>query len=140
MQSYGYAADGSIVEAEAAVICDVAARVLAGESLRSVTTDLSDRGVPTVKGGTWRQPAIRQMLMAARLSGQRQHTPVTKERGYFNGPIVAKGTWQPIISPDDPARRRQFLGGPARKSIRPGRQLLTGLLRWQLRPGYELAR
>jgi site-specific DNA recombinase len=129
MRSFGFAADGTIVEVEAEVIRDIAARVLAGESLRSVANDLNARSVPTVKGGTWRQPSLRQMLMAARLSGQREHTPAAKGRGHSNGPIVAKGTWEAIISPEDTARLRQLLTDPARKTTRPGRQLLTGLLR-----------
>lgn len=129
MRSFGYAADGSVVESEATVIRDIAARVLAGESLRSITAELNDGKVPTVRGGLWRHTTIRQLLMAARLSGQREHMPAAKGRGRSNGPIVAVGDWEPILSVDDTARLRQVLGDPARRTIRPGQQLLTGVLR-----------
>lgn len=128
MRSFGYAADGTIVESEALLIREMAERVLAGDSLRSITHDLNERSVPTVRGGSWRHTTIRGMLMAARLSGQREHTPVAQGRGRSNGQVVAKGTWEPILTSDDTARLRELLTDPARKSMRPGRQLLTGLL------------
>ena len=128
MRSFGYAADGTIIPEEAEVIQDVAARVLAGESIRSLVFELQQRSVPTVKGGSWRGPSLRQMLMAARLSGQREHTPVTQGRGHSNGLIVSEGTWEAILSKEDTARLRELLSDPARRTMRPGRQLLTGLL------------
>lgn len=129
LKSYGYEADGTVVESEAAVVRELAERVLAGDSLRSVTADLNDRGVPAARGGVWRQTTIRQLLMAARLSGQREHMPASKGRGYSNAPIVAQGTWQPILSVEQTARLRTLLSDPARRNMRPGRQLLTGVLR-----------
>ncbi len=128
MRSFGYAQNGDIVESEAVVIRDVANRVLTGQSMRSIVNELNDLGVPTVKGGAWRGPTLRSILMAARLSGQREHTPASQGRGYSNGPIVADGTWEPILTKQDTARLRELLGDPKRRTMRPGQQLLTGLL------------
>ncbi|HEX6492074.1 MAG TPA: recombinase family protein, partial [Candidatus Dormibacteraeota bacterium] len=56
---YGYAEDRvTIVREEAAVIREMAQRILAGDSLRSVATDLNERGVPTVSGGEWRAHVV----------------------------------------------------------------------------------
>ena len=49
---YGYEDDKrTIRESEAVVIRECAARLLAGEALRSICTDLNERGVPTSTGG-----------------------------------------------------------------------------------------
>lgn len=50
---YGYGPDQQIVPEEAEVIRDVAARILAGETLYSIAQDLNARGVPTPSAGLW---------------------------------------------------------------------------------------
>ena len=138
MRAFGHHADGSVNEVEAAVIRDMVRRVLAGESIRSLTRWLIDCEVPTVNGGSWRTGTVRQMLTAARLSGQREWTPRTPprgspadtpRRGYGMGEIVADAVWPAVISKADTARLRALLGDPARRTIprgRPVRYLLSG--------------
>jgi site-specific DNA recombinase len=119
---YGYRPDRlTAVPAEAAVIRDAAGRILAGDSLRAVATDLNARGIATVRGGPWSVQVLRRMLMSIRLSGQRG----------FHGEIVAQGTWQAILTPDETGRLRALLGNPERLTRRTVRSYLlgSGLLR-----------
>ena len=57
---FGYADDRvTVVDTEAAVIRECAARVLSGESLASICRDLADRGITTSGGKTWLPTTIR---------------------------------------------------------------------------------
>lgn len=118
---FGYQADRrSLDPVEARFVGEAATRVLAGESLRSVTADLNARAVPTVHGGSWTTQVVRRLLLSARISGQREH----------HGQIVGKAQWDAIISTEDTARLRALLNDPARRLDRtPRRYLLAGLLR-----------
>lgn len=138
MRAFGHNADGSVNELEAPLICEMVRRVLAGESLRSITRWLIENEVPTVNGGSWRTGTVRQMLTAARLSGQREWTPRTPprgspadtpRRGYGMGEIVADAVWPAVISKADTARLRALLGDPIRRTSprgRPVRYLMSG--------------
>lgn len=118
---YGYEADRrTIVPAEARIIREVAARILAGDSLRSVCNDLNERGVRTVTGKPWIPQVLRDMLGSARISGQREH----------HGQIVADAEWPGIITPQETAQLRALFADPARRTNRTARRyLLKGLLR-----------
>ena len=105
---------------EAAVIRQLAARFLAGESLRSLAVWLDDQGIKTVNGGPWRTPTLAGLLASPRNAGLRQH------RGEIIGPAV----WDPIITPETRDRilaRQLDRKVTGRRS--PRRYLLTGLLR-----------
>jgi site-specific DNA recombinase len=131
---YGYGRDRvTVVEEEAAVIRECAARVLAGESLASVVRDLNARGVATSTGGTWHSTTLRYLLASARISGRREHIP----RGSYTGarPLLGEivcdvAAWPAIITPADSDRLRTLLGNPARRTS-PGnarKYLLSGIL------------
>ena len=119
-RGYGYNADHSqIVEAEAAIITEAASRILAGDTLRSVCSDLNDRHVPTVSGATWSTTVLRTMLTSGRISGQREH----------HGELVAAGKWPAIVPPTTTARLRKLLLDPNRRTNRAPRSYpLTGLV------------
>jgi site-specific DNA recombinase len=122
---FGYRDDfRSIEPTEAAAIREAAGRVLAGDSLRGIATDWNARGIRSVRGGDWSMQVLRRMLLSARISGQRS----------YRGEIVAKGDWEPIITPEQTARLRAHLTDPARLLRRtPSRYLLSGgLLRCRL--------
>lgn len=86
---YGYAPDGiTIIDDEAAVIRDVAARLAAGESLRSVTNQLNAAGVKTARGLAWHPSTLKRLITNPRLIGLRM---------YQGKPT--KGEWQPILTP-----------------------------------------
>lgn len=110
----------TIRESEAAILRDLAGRLLAGESLRGLCNDLNARGVPTTTGGVWQTQPLRRLLHSGRISGQREH----------KGEIVAEATWPAIITPSQTRRIRALLDDPTRRATRPNRSyLLTGLLR-----------
>ena len=118
---YGYESDKRTVrESEAVVIRDCAARVLAGESIRSIAADLTERAVPTVSGGQWKPQILRKLLMSGRISGQRE----------YHGELVAVAEWPPIITPAETTRIRGLLSDPARRTNKSARRyLLVRLLR-----------
>jgi site-specific DNA recombinase len=117
---FGYLADRrSLDPDEAAAVREAVARVLAGDSLRSVAADFNERGIRTSKGNEWTIQTLRRMLWSARISGQREHL----------GRIVGPGKWAAIVTPDETAKLRTLLASPERRAHRaPRRYLLTGLL------------
>jgi len=111
---YGYGADGrTVVEAEAAVVREVARQVLAGVSLRRICADLNARGDRTSTGGPWQPKTLRDVLLRPRNAGLMQH------RGQVVGPadwpaILEEDTWRAVVGIlSDPRRRTQ--AGTARR-------------------------
>ena len=122
---FGYREDRRTIEpTEAAAIREAAARIRAGDSLRAVASDWNARGIASVRGRPWSVQVVRRMLMSARLSGQRS----------YRGEIVARATWDPILTDDDTAHIRSILSDPARLTRRSVRRYLLsgGLLRCSL--------
>lgn len=106
---------------EADAVREAARRLLAGESLRSVTAWLNTTGLaPTGKAASWSAPTVRQMLKRPSIAGLRQH----------QGEIVGSAQHPATLDEDtytavfalltDPSRRR------AHSTAR--RHLLSGLL------------
>ena len=101
-----------IEPAEAEAIKEAAARVLRGESIRSIAFDFNDRGIKPVGGGRWAGSTLRRVLVSPRIAGLREH----------NGEVVGDATWPAIIDRathdrlvgllDDPSRRRENFGRP----------------------------
>jgi site-specific DNA recombinase len=101
-----------IEPAEAEAIKEAAARVLRGESIRSIAFDFNDRGIKPVAGGRWAGSTLRRVLISPRIAGLREH----------NGEVVGEATWPGIIDHathdrlvgflDDPSRRRENFGRP----------------------------
>jgi site-specific DNA recombinase len=114
---FGYTKDRRrVLAGEAAVVQEMARRVLAGDSLRSLAVDLNSRGVKTSQGNEWQASGVKRLLMSPRISGRREYA------GEFH-PAV----WPPIISPEDSDRLRHLLGSRTRSQGRPPRRyLLTG--------------
>jgi site-specific DNA recombinase len=75
------------VPEEAAVIRELAERVLAGDSSRSIARDLNERALPRPYGGAWTAPEVRDILTRPTYIGRRTH----------NGLDVAQGVWPPIL-------------------------------------------
>jgi site-specific DNA recombinase len=119
---FGYARDlVTVVPDEAAVITEMKDRVLAGDSIRSLATNLNARGFRTSTGREWYQSAIRDLLLRPRYSGQRE----------YRGEVVATATWPAIFSTTDAARLAAILRDPRRRTNRTVRRYLLsgGLLR-----------
>ena len=112
---FGYRDDWRTPEpTEATAIREAARRLLAGDSLRGLATDWNARGIRTVRGGPLSVQVLKRMMLSARISGQRS----------YRGEIVAKGDWEPIITPDESARLRALLTDPARLTRRTVRRYL----------------
>ncbi|QNE46288.1 hypothetical protein F1C58_04760 [Glaciihabitans sp. INWT7] len=132
-------------QALAEVIRDLAARTLAGHSLRSIATDLTARGVPSpgdhlavrrrVKDGeteaaalaavtaspsAWNSTILRQLLIRPTLAGRRQ----------YQGRVVGEATTEAILDAETHELLVAHLTDPARKSNHVGpkyKHLLSGL-------------
>lgn len=93
-------------EAEAAVVREAHAHVLAGFSLGSFIQGLTERGITTARDGSWSYATLRQMLLRPRNAG------LTAWEGEVVGPsefpaIVERHIWEATCSVlKDPARRR----------------------------------
>src|SRR5215210_6821258 len=120
-RAYGFERDGvTIRESEAVIVRECVRRFLAGESLRSICTDLNARGERSARGGEWSPQTLRRMLGSGRISGQREH----------RGEIVAAAEWPALIEPAETAQIRARLADPDRRTNKSARRyLLAGLLK-----------
>jgi hypothetical protein len=120
---YGYAPDGlTIIDDEAAIIRDMARRVLAGESIRSIAAALNTAGHRTPHDKVWHPSVVKRLLTNPRLIGQRVY------RGQ-----VTEGEWKPILGKREFARIGKALekraaapGGALKPGSSPRKYLLTG--------------
>jgi DNA invertase Pin-like site-specific DNA recombinase len=97
---FGYEDDHRTIRpSEAAEITAAVARILAGDSVRSIAMDWQQRGVPTVTGAAWSPPIVGRLLQSARISGQRDH----------QGRLYPSTEWEAIIDPADTLRIRSVL-------------------------------
>jgi site-specific DNA recombinase len=122
---FGLSADWrTIVDAEAELIRDAAARVIAGDSLRGIAMEWGRLGVLSPAGKPWQPGPIRRMLTSARLAGLRE----------LHGVVMAVGTWPAIIDRDTLDRLRAILRAPSRRTATTNARsyLLSGLLRCAL--------
>jgi DNA invertase Pin-like site-specific DNA recombinase len=117
---FGYEGDRMTLKPdEAAVIREMKDRILAGDSVRSIATDLNARGCRTVTGGEWYPSCIRDLLLRPRYSGQRE----------YKGEVVAQAAWPAVFSPADAAQLSALFSDPRRRTVRtPRRYLLSGAL------------
>lgn len=119
-RAFGYDKSGSvIIEAEAAFIREAVARVVSGESARTIAFDWNRRKVQSTSGKPWSVTTLKSMLTGPRLAGLRVH----------RGEVVGKAEWPAILTRDEHDRVRSVLGNPrARKQGRPVTSLLGGLI------------
>src|SRR3954466_15927029 len=118
-------ADGAVREVidpeQAAVIRRIAAGLLAGESLRSLTAALNAEGVPSPTGKPWAKGMVRALVLRERNAGLRVH----------RGQVVGEGAWPPIVERGRFEQLRAVLADPARKTSigTAAAHLLSGLAR-----------
>ena len=89
---YGYdKQDGDVVlvDAEAAVIRDMAARFLAGDTVASIVRHLNAAGTPTSTGSRWTVISARRVLANPRHAGH----------ATYRGEQVGEGDWPTILDP-----------------------------------------
>lgn len=118
-----------IDEYEAEVIRQMAVRVLAGESLRSIAAylnanvehPLASRTNRIGRSETWTASTVKRILTAPRIAGERVH----------RGEVVGKAQWDAILDADAFAAVRRVLNAPNRRAHAAAYQsrLLTGIVR-----------
>ena len=103
---------------QAAVVVEVIDRVLAGQSMRSITNDLNERGILSPTGKPWHMVTLRRIAMSPTYAGLRVH----------RGQVVGDADWPALISKERHLAVCARLSDAARVSVRPGaeRHLLSG--------------
>ncbi|MDV8055076.1 MULTISPECIES: recombinase family protein [unclassified Rhodococcus (in: high G+C Gram-positive bacteria)] len=134
---YGYRAvrndagkfQGWVINEETAThVREAARRVLAGDTIRSISRDFDSRGIPTPGGkvaepgdkrGAWNSPSLRRMILNPTIAGLRVH----------DGKVAGPGTWEALISEDDHYKLTALLNDKTRLTHRGTRpaSLLTGI-------------
>lgn len=127
-RAFGYTLQGEIVESEAALVREAAEDVLNGAPLRSIVRRWNELEVPTARSRKnmtgWTHNSVRSILL----------NPRNASIATYNGEVVGKGTWEPIISEEthillvatltDPARTK---GDENRALGNKPRNLLSGI-------------
>jgi site-specific DNA recombinase len=96
------------------IVREAARRVLALESLRSVTADFNARGIPGPKAGKWNSTILRQILLRPTNAGLRSY------QGKIIGPSTSEALYDEathtrlVALLRDPARRSNFAGSEPR--------------------------
>ena len=109
-----------LVPEEAAVIREIAERIIAGESMRSITLDRQRRREVTPDGRTsWHPVTVRQLVLRERNAGLRRHQKQ----------VIGLGNWEPIFDEEMYDRVRAILTDPARRTspTTTHRHLLSGI-------------
>jgi DNA invertase Pin-like site-specific DNA recombinase len=102
---------------EAALIRELAVRLLAGETIRGLCNELDQRGITTSSGGPWHPTTLKRVMTSARTAG------LIEYRGEFH----TATDWEPIISRDDLMSLRAKLNDPKRLTRHTSSDyLLTG--------------
>jgi site-specific DNA recombinase len=90
-RAFGFAADGvTQAPAEADAVREMAARLLAGETMGTVLRALAADGVTTTAGGQWSHRAAKRMLLAPRTAGL---MPDGETQAAWE-PLLERGTWE----------------------------------------------
>ncbi|WAC66131.1 recombinase family protein [Agrococcus sp. SL85] len=118
---FGFEPDRVTVrESEAQVIRELAARYLAGESMRSLANWMNDQQIPTTgKAEVWRTATLRTILTRGRIAGLRDH----------KGKPAGTAVWPAIITLSQHEQILALQRSKQRQGRRaPRRYLLSGLL------------
>jgi site-specific DNA recombinase len=126
IRGYGYERDcRTIIPGEAVIIQEMADRILAGHSVRSIAAWLNEAGVPTVTGARWIPATVKSIATNPRIAGQRT----------LKGVVKGAGDWPAIIDLATVEAIRQVVA-PVRRGRNPeaaaaaGRvHLLSGIAR-----------
>src|SRR5215211_2110628 len=119
-RKYGWKSDGTLDEAEAAIVAELTRRVIGGESCRSLAAELRVRSVPSAHGAPWAGNSVRSIVMRARNAGLREH----------KGEVTATGDWPAIVDLEQWEAAKALLTDPSRR-VSPGNapaRLMSGLM------------
>ena len=115
-----------IIPEEAAVIRQVAKRVIAGESMRSSVADLRAREVLTSTGRPWTQQSLGRLLKNPRLAGIKRYPDGTAAPGDWPE-IISEATHRKLVAILDDPSRKQPLTTNTRKYLLSGGFLECGV-------------
>lgn len=129
-RAFGFEKDGTQVPQEAALIRESAEKVLSGEPLRAIVRHWKALGVSTPRSARgadgWTHNGVRKILLNPRNAGL----------ATYQGKVIGKGAWEPIISEETHTLLVAKLTNPARltRTATPSRgraaeNLLTGIAR-----------
>jgi DNA invertase Pin-like site-specific DNA recombinase len=117
---YGYEEDRVTVDAaEAAVVNEIADRLLAGHSEGAVCRWLNEQGIPAPTGGRWNRGKLQSLMTNPRLAGLRT----------YRGEVVAEAVWPAILQPATFERLGRLFGQRARPGRPATRWLVSGIIR-----------
>lgn len=131
-RAFGYEDDGvTIREAEAALVKQGYADVLAGESVGEIARRWTRSGTITAQGNTWSRCAVRDVLTNPRYAGLRRYRPAEDRKAIRQNPelgIVGVAEWPGIVDELTWRAAVRILSDPSRyKPARSGTGLLTGV-------------
>ncbi|MCU1590246.1 MAG: Resolvase domain protein [Frankiales bacterium] len=111
----------TVNEPQAALVRDLAQRIVRGESLRGIVTDLNAGGIPSPTGKEWGKTMLRHLVTRERNVALRVH----------RGEVVGPGEWPPILERGLWEQVRAVLTDPTRKTSTSSAavHLLSGLAR-----------
>jgi site-specific DNA recombinase len=117
--------DGSKIETvnepQAALVRNLAERIVRGESLRGIVADLNARGIPSPTGKEWGKTMLRHLVTRERNVALRVH----------RGETIGNGEWPPILDRTLWEQTRAVLQDPTRKTSTSSAavHLLSGIAR-----------
>lgn len=121
MRAFGYTPTNEIDQKEAAIVRELAVRVVNGEPLHALVKDLHERGIATSNGGRWDRTTIRSMLRNPRITGR-----PTGVRAKPVPAILSEDIFKQIAERlDAPERRINLLPGH-RQYLMSGGRLVCG--------------
>ncbi len=112
-------------KAEAAVVREILDRLLDGEALRAIASDLNRRGVLAPQGGKWAHTGVRKVALR----------PANVARRMHNGADIGPAAWAPLVTElkhsavtallTDPNRRHQAAAALTESGAAARKYLLT---------------
>lgn len=120
-----------IREDQAKIVREIAARVLAGDAILSIASDLNARKVPAPRGETWKSGPIKELIINPRYVGDRVH----------QGKVVGTADWPAILDRETHLAVVSKLTDPKRGHRRDSniKYLLTGIVTCAVCSGEMLA-
>jgi site-specific DNA recombinase len=76
-----------VVKREAAVLREIAERLIAGASIRSIADDLNRRGVKPARADAWTTTTVKAVISKPRIAGLLT----------YRGEVLGEGAWPPIL-------------------------------------------
>jgi hypothetical protein len=104
-RAFGYNVDGSLHPIEAPAVAEAFDKLLAGGSIKGITTWLNRTGHTTTRGHAWDRTSVRKMLMNVRYAGIRT----------LRGVEIGPGEWEPIVAEEIVRATIDMLGDPGRR-------------------------